>query len=286
MKTGRHIFAYLLLASFCLGSLSASGADGTKLQFYSYGKKKSALTLPELQKALAPTEVKVYEPHKKEEQTYIGFNFNKLMDSVYGDTWHKAEEILFTCSDGYQPSLPVARFKEFQSFLSYSFAPAGQKFELVNRLQNDKLTELGPFYLVWDNLKNETLKSMGGLGWPYQVVSIDIINFSDHFPKLVPKKLRLNEAEQRGFVAFRTHCISCHTINGEGGTLSGIDLNSPVSVIEFWRNDWLAKWIANPAAIRPKSQMPPLNSGTPAERDAKIKDIITYLRLMSMHKVR
>jgi mono/diheme cytochrome c family protein len=55
-----------------------------------------------------------------------------------------------------------------------------------------------------------------------------------------------------GMDVFGTRCITCHVIDGDGGK-EGPDLSH-----EGRKHDaaWLARWIANPSAINPDSDMP------------------------------
>src|SRR5262249_20581424 len=158
--------------------------------------------------------------------------FDALLTKIYGDKWKAAEEILFTCADGYQPSVPVAKVKDYSAYLAV--ARKGQpEFTMTNRFQNNQKVELGPFYLVWDNISRPALKDEGASDQPYQVVGVDLIEFKDKFPAMAPilvKGIDANAAK-RGFLAFRKHCITCHTINGQGGN-KGPELNYPVSVVE------------------------------------------------------
>jgi hypothetical protein len=43
--------------------------------------------------------ITIFEPHRDELVTYVGLPFNQLMDDVFGEKWHREEEILFTCID-------------------------------------------------------------------------------------------------------------------------------------------------------------------------------------------
>ena len=81
---------YALLFFF---SLSAFAADIT---FHLRGKEKASFSLDEVKSKVKPQELTVWEPHEDKEVTYIGFDFNSLLNLAYGDSWKKEEEILFT----------------------------------------------------------------------------------------------------------------------------------------------------------------------------------------------
>jgi cytochrome c2 len=73
--------------------------------------------------------------------------------------------------------------------------------------------------------------------------------------------------------------MSCHSVNGVGGTKAGELASS--GVLSTMDNAQLKSWIDNPAAINPKTTMPPLDSNL-QNRDKIIDDIITYLRSFSL----
>jgi cytochrome c2 len=265
-----------LLAVFLL----LSTARSEELVFKNHGRVVKSLSLEQIEKLIPAKTVMVFEPHESENREYVGFPANVLFTEVYGEKWRRAEEILFICSDGYQPSIPSARFKEYTAYLVYG--RAGKKeFTLINKLQNNELVQLGPFYLVWANLGHPELKVEGGEGWPYQVTTIDLISFSDRFPNMSPPK-NSSAAVKSGFLAFRKHCMTCHTINGEGSGKS-VELNYPVSVTEYFKEPWLARWIDKPASIRYNTTMPALNPYL-KDRETTIKNIIVYLKVMKDNK--
>lgn len=248
--------------------------------FKKNGGHIKTLSLAEMKQIIHPTKITVFEAHEEHDQVYTGMKMVPLLDAVYGPTWRETEELLFTCSDGYQPSVPSERFKKNDSYLAYA-REGSPAFTLINKLQNSESVDLSPFYLVWDNLKNPALKKEKAEGWPYQVIGVDLIRFADRFPNLAPSK-NASAAAKRGFLLFRKHCISCHTINGEGGA-KAIELNYPVSVVEYFNERMLKKWIADPTSIRYSTTMPALNSEG-GNRDEMVQDLVHYFRAMAKNK--
>ncbi|MEM4657924.1 MAG: c-type cytochrome [Candidatus Methanosuratincola sp.] len=266
--------ALLLLLAF------AGGAGAETLTFKLRGSPLKTLSVEEMSRLVAPVEVSVFEPHEGRIRRYKGFPFSALLNAVYPDGVSGVDEVLFACRDGYQPSIPIDTFGRYQSYLIYAGSD-GEPFTLRNKLQGGERVDLGPFYLVWDNLSNEELRKEGAAGWPYQVVAVDLINFRDRFPKMAPPD-SATPTEVRGFLAFRQHCMSCHTINGEGGGKAP-ELNYPVSVTEYMGDEWLYRWISSPESIRYKTTMPALPPDVPG-RDGMIRDIVSYLRIMRDNK--
>ncbi len=254
-------------------SFSLCAAD---LSFQLKGADRSSFSLEELKNKIKAKEVKVWEPHEDKEVTYIGFDFNELLNLAYGDSWKKEEEILFTCSDGYQPSIPVTRFMQHKAYLA--FERKSSAFLLKDRFHNNDEIPLAPFYLVWDNIQDAEVKAEGAAGWPWALVKVDLIEFSQKFPLIAPPKKSKAEVAH-GFVLFRAKCLSCHSINGDGGT-KGVELNTPHSVTEYFKPEFLKKWITDPASVRANAAMPKFNTDSPHwKRD--LNDIIEYLKAMA-----
>lgn len=250
------------------------------ITFQMKGKPMATLERDEMTKRAKIGEIEVWEPHEKTLVKYRGFPLEIVLNSVYGDAWKKQEEILFTCSDGYQPSIPVSRFLAEKAFLVFERV-GSTDFEITNTLQGDEKIRVGPYYLVWDNARSPEKEAKGASGWPYQVEKIDLVRFADRFPNMAPPPGAGAKA-MRGFVAFRNNCANCHSVNGDGG-LKGIELNFPVSVTEYFKRKWLKQWILDPAKMRLKTPMPALNHGL-KDRLSLSEEIVVYLEAMAKVK--
>jgi cytochrome c2 len=237
----------------------------------------AALGLGELERRVPPHTVRVHDPYEDREIAFRALAFDQVLDAVYSPDWREAEELLFTCRDGYQPTLPVQRAIRHTAWLA--FERPDEDFAL-HKLESGERRDvpLAPYYLVWENLDDPAIRYDGDLGWPYQLVGIDLIRVADRFPKLTPPADASAEAHA-GFTAFRLYCSRCHAVNGEGGTL-GPELNTPVSPVEYRDRAWLRRWIDDPGAVLPNARMPRLNPAL-ANRDAVIDEIIAYLEAMA-----
>lgn len=223
-----------------------------------------------MQASLTTAARHVHEPHMGIDRNYKGVSANELFSKVYGPSWTDEDEVLFTCSDGYQPSVPVTEFKTFDAYFVYGMQD-GSEFMIDNNLQNQKNIELGPYYLVWDNIKHPELRSEPPSFWPYQVVSVDLISFAQRFPKLAPAA-DSEAIVKTGFSWYRKYCMSCHAIGGEGGE-KGPDLED---ISRRYSPKWLSEFITNPRSLRPESTMARLNPDL-KERDRIIDSIVRYL---------
>ncbi len=261
--------------------LAAAPLFAQELSFKNKGEILKSIKVAEL-KTLAPLQtIKVWEPHENKEVEYRGYSARAVLDAIYGSKWLDAEELLFTCADGYQPSVPLASFKKFNSF--FVTERVGQKeFTVDNRFQNEKKVPLGPLYLVWDNLKSKELKDAGANGWPYQVVGLDLVSFAERFPSLSPAAHASPEV-LAGFLHFRSHCLSCHTINGEGGKKAP-ELNYPMSITEYLSDEMIQKWMLSPRSIRFNTTMP--SFGHLAQAKQVSQEILSYLKAMQERKTK
>lgn len=270
-----YVFICLIVATSAVAYSTESS-----LTFKDHGTEVKKLEQTALESLAGPQSWTVYEPHEKKERSYRVMPFTQLMDKVYGVKWRNAEEILFTCIDGYQPSIPTEKFLKYEAGIAFPENTA-DSFELVNTLQNNEKISLKPYYLIWNNLKSKDLRMEGASDIPYQVVGIDLIAFSAKFPKLFPGK-NATASVTAGFLHFRKHCLNCHTINGDGGGKAP-ELNIPMNVTEYWKPKALKQWIANPASVRHNTTMPALNPDLP-ERRKVIDQIVSYLKAMSKNK--
>jgi mono/diheme cytochrome c family protein len=267
------------LLTVCLAcETSVQAVEPPSLKFLAHGKPVKTLSLKQLRELAAPQQLTVWEPHENREVTYEGFPARALLERVYGKRWRAVAEIIFLCTDGYRPVLARARFDNYDALFAIRRTDQAE-FTLVNRLQGDEHVDLGPFYLVWDNRKQPALKAQKGEGWPYQVVAMDLVDFQDRFPHVIPPK-DATVLAQRGFDAFRQHCLSCHGMNGEGGG-KGKDLNRPVSAIQQHSEAWLKRWMLDPGAMMPGTAMPALSVLAGPDADHTADAIIAYLKAMA-----
>ncbi len=271
------IFSSLLVYGFSLGPASAQSQ--VDIEFKNGDQIVRTLSLSELH-ALAPAvPLKVFEVHEKMESINRAFPARPVFDKVFGKDWEKAQEIVFTSIDGYQPSVPVAKFLAHDAYFAFAYEN-GAPFMMTNTLQNNEIVQLGPLYLIWDNINSKALLESGASDMPYQVKGVEI-KFVALFPNMAPPANASVKA-QRGFAHFRKYCMACHPINGEGGGKAP-ELNYPVSVVEYIKPEYLTRWIENPQAIRHNTMMPGLAKEIP-NRGKVAEELIAYLKAMSIAK--
>ncbi len=254
----------------------ASVAASHSLVFKNAGRVIQEIQLDQLTRLSHSEQVQVINPVDDAEHTYLAVPTATVFDTIFGTSWRRGDEILMTCLDGYQPSIPVKRFLEHTSWIAFNAADPNP-FEVRSR-SNGKSIQLGPYYLIWENKQDTLIRSEGEEGWPYQLIGFDLISFSDKFPKLAPP-LGASPHAKEGFLVFRKYCLKCHSINGEGGNV-GPELHAPVNVTEYFNEKWLKIWLKDPSLIRRNSKMPApfLAVKDPKKVDRMIQQIITYLK--------
>lgn len=280
------IIFFLILSSFSEAKIlkKSKFPDLDRDVTFMVGKEKIKYSLDKMEKEakIKKFSLQTLEPHQNFKKTnYFGFETRSLLNFIYGDKWQTSELILFKCEDGYQDAVPTENIITFNSILAYKIEPITKNapppfFSLVNKGQHETIDDLGPLYLVWDNITSKELKVEESTHWPYQVVEIELAQFKDKFPKMIPPNT--SPAVANGFKHFKKHCMSCHKINSEGGD-KGPDLNLPTNIFSRLDEKTVRIKIDKPQSLNPQSTMPPLKRGV-TDRKKVIDDIIAYLHAM------
>jgi mono/diheme cytochrome c family protein len=138
----------------------------------------------------------------------------------------------------------------------------------------------GPFYVIW---KNPELSGIGREEWPFQIKSFSIKpSLKKRFPAIFPDSTLPDQHPVRlGFASFVKNCFPCHTLNGQGNSNMGPDLNLPHSPTEYFQEGYLQKLVRDPQSLRTwkGSKM----SGFPPEvlSDTELNDLVKYLEHMA-----
>jgi cytochrome c2 len=271
--------ARMLMALLSFGSVVAR-ADNSELVFSDHGQAVLKLTLEKIEAKVSPEDLSVYEAHEKRNAHYRAVPVGELFTEVYGPGWKKAEDVTFVCQDGYRQAVPVEKLVKERSLLAVDRKDPRlvRGFTLVNRFQKNELVHLGPYYLIWDNLNGAAEKQEMPQDAPYQIVQINLTNFSDLSPHSAPTA-NSSKTIRDGFLSFRNHCAACHAVNGDGGK-KAIELNQPASVTKRFADAKLKQWILNPRSINPDSKMLALRDFSP-HPEATADDIISYLKFLA-----
>lgn len=194
--------------------------------------------------------------------------------------------IQFQCLDGF--SAPISRdlFLNQSSSGSIAFLAIerkNRKWPAIHPPEN--MQTPGPFYLIW---KNPKASGIGREEWPFQLSGFEVQNsLRSTFPAVFPAHdLSESHAVNQGFRLFMKNCFSCHTLNLQGRTQMGPDLNVPMNPVEYLNASALGSLIRNPQALRywPNSKMKGFSKKELSDTD--VGNIIEYLTYMSKRKVK
>lgn len=190
--------------------------------------------------------------------------------------------VQFRCLDGFVAAISKDRIMQTGSGKSTAYLavenPASKWPDLPVK---SNLGSAGPFYLVW---LNPELSGILKEEWPYQIVAFDVRgSLAELFPQMFPARRGQPQIE-RGLKLFQQTCFACHTINHQGPSQVGPDLNLPLNPTEYLREEILPRYIRDPKSIRTwqESKMPGFGIETFSDED--IKAIIAYLKEMAAEK--
>lgn len=270
----------LVIISVILASLHGTQLLAASLTFLTEGKTVKVLSTEEIARAVQVKTLQIDNITDSRVVAYEGVLLTDLLDAVYGPLWKSYDAVKFTAQDGYRPIIPSNIVKQHSGFISMR-ETGKQGFTSIRR-ENGEHIDPGPYYLLWENIRDHTANKEGWLSWPWQLTSIELTQFAKEFPRAAPPDSS-SEVVKQGFLHFQQHCIKCHSINGEGATI-GPELNSPANVTEYRQRDWLEKFIADPQSVRAGSTMVPFYRDVD-NRQEIISQIIVYLEAMSKRKM-
>lgn len=216
--------------------------------------------------------VTVLEPHfGSASRSYLAYPARVVLEIVLGKGWNRpGTSIRFKALDGYASVIPAEELAGPDAYLAFAMSD-GSPFAVDNLLQNETNIPLGPWYLVWDNIRNPSLKENGAIIWPYQVSEVEIADAGEE--QLFPGGL--DERYRTGGKLVQANCITCHKVNGYGGDKFAVDL--PVVVKQTPLQDF-RKWVLSPRSVKPDTSMPGLPPEWPeARRQEAAQAIYDYL---------
>lgn len=199
--------------------------------------------------------------------TYRAVPIHKLFGDVPPDT-----EVHYDTTDGFSSSIPTEQLLgPGEAYLAVE-DPAAPWPPFGHGRYG-----AGPFYLVW---KEPRKGNVGREEWPFQLTRMSVeAPLEEQFPAILPQT---DDPEiQSGYRSFVKNCFPCHTLNEQGKSRLGPDLNHPRSPTEYFEEEALRTLLRNPQDLRhwPQAKMPAF----PPEvlPDAELDDLIRYLRHMA-----
>lgn len=262
----------LILLGFLSFCCFASTAQQLQIQL---PDQQQQWTLAQIKQKVPVQRIKLFDPVYNSEKSFEGVSLLQLLKAAGYRHGQAVDEVVFTSADGYAPSMPLEYVLDDQALLV--FAETGKKeFEFAPVAQGKAMVSPAPFYLVWKQGK-AVAKTRP---WPYQLVKLELVSFKQRYPKLYPTNTPQNSAAYQGFLLFKQFCISCHSINLQGGDV-GPELNAPKNVTEYWTEAHLKAFITNASDYRYKSKMPAFTQLSAQDID----QLVAYLKQMKSHKI-
>ena len=273
------IYQKLVLLCGLLLYFSVFIVHATALSFVDNGVTVKTVEIEDLIHIIEVKSLTVNSPTDSSIKSYQGLSLNLLLDAVYTSAWKNNDAVKFTALDGYQSIIPASVIFKHNGMIA--IGENGQHGFTKLLRSNSDTVDPAPFFLVWENIRDISARKEPWLSWPWQLKSIELTSFKREYPNSTPPSSS-SKSVKKGFLAFRQHCIKCHTLNGDGGSI-GPELNYPVSVTEYWKSKWLRRFIVNPQSVRSNSKMIPFYRDV-ENRQEQVADIIEYLKVMARNK--
>lgn len=261
-----HLFLVVapLVSLSCL-HLSHLADDTASLRFFENQVDRGTFTLGQLRARVPEETVSGFDPYYQRPKRWKALPLEPVLRLAFPRAELKALQFTLRASDGY--TVPISGAKLLEGGALLAFADAEGPWQPIGA----RMANPGPWYLIW---KGET--DLASHPRPWALSSISIEPFEAVFPLTVP---RSQEARvQRGFELFRSHCITCHSINLQGGRV-GPELNVPKNVTEYRDQAFLRAWISNPFTFR-VSAMP----ASPHLGEEELTALLEYLKAMKETK--
>ncbi len=269
-----RVLPCLALMLFASSAVAADAVAGDELRFIRDGKTVRSLDAGALSMACVAVTIELDDPYYGHQKSYRACPLEAVIRLGFGEpaTAFAAENFFLRARDGYTRPASGKILAEPGGYVAFADAelPSG-KWEPIERRQLDP----GPFYMVWTG---EGQSDPHRHPWPYQLVSIEIAPFEREYPHTAPTGISAEAPAWVGFGIFRSECIACHAVNGEGGTV-GPELNVPQSIVEYRPREQIKAYIRHPETFR-YTTMPAHPHLSPQQLDA----LLAYFDAMRERK--
>ena len=241
------------------------------LHFVREGVEVKQLDRAALERACHPATVTLDDPYYEARKSFRACPLREVLQLGFGTLPGPSANVFLRARDGYVRPATGAVLGEDGGWLAFADADRDGGWAPVER----KGADPGPFYMVWTKPAQQDPHAYP---WPYQLVSIELADFQTTYPHTVPRTAPTGASAWAGFTIFRTRCVACHAINGEGGKV-GPDLNVPRSIVEYRPVEQVKAYIHDPTTFR-YGNMPANTDLTPGDLDA----LIAYFETMKTLK--
>lgn len=252
-----------------LAAAPARAADPA-VTFSADGRELLKVTAWDLRQRKDARVIEVADPFYGKVKHYRAVPVRNLLTTAYGPSWIErgVGEMFFEALDGYQSHARLPLLAQEGGMLAFEDADAPAWEELPK-----EKVKPGPFYLVWTGAEQTPAK---GYPWPWQLAAVKPGIVDDLFPKAVPRNYPKKSRAPAGWALFRTRCISCHAMSGQGGSV-GPDLNEPRGVTTYHDKKDLKAYIRRASEFR-HTKMPDFDELEPQDLD----DLMAYFDFMAV----
>ena len=258
-----------LLALMLAAPLRAAETAPSALTFISGDKEVLRLTAADMSKRPAARTIEIFDPALKKIKHYKAVPLKDLLTAAYGGSWgeNALGEVFFDALDGYRSHAQVSVLMNEGGMVAFADAD-NPEWEPIP----GKGGTPAPFYVVWTGPEQGPKKTFP---WPWQGVGVKMTVLEDEYPKALPKGAGPDSAAVRGWTIFRRSCISCHSMNGAGGTV-GPDLNEPRGITRYQGKSFLKSFIKKASSFR-NTKMPDFDE----LQSSDLNDLMAYFDHMS-----
>jgi mono/diheme cytochrome c family protein len=279
MRAGRcrALLGGAALAFQALATVAGAAGDDSGLRFLRDGAFLKRVDRDELQRSCTAQTVTIDDPYYKARKAFRACPLREVLALGFGAAAPAApdDEFFLRARDGYVKIVSAKLLAEDGAFLAFADAEhargADPGWQPIDRRQVDP----GPYYLVWSKPEQ---RDAHRYPWPYQLVAIERTSFAREYPHTIPSTAAADSSPWRGFGIFRDECISCHSINGEGGKI-GPDLNVPRSIVEYRPVEQIKAYVRDPGSFRYTSMPAHLHLSV-----ADLDGLIAYFEVMKTLK--
>ncbi len=221
------------------------------------------------------------DPTYSKPMTYTAIRVTKLFDSLKLPPEHLLQ---FKALDGFSAPISLDRLLNTDKQRSIAYIAIEPSDKFWPPIKAGSKLSAGPFYLIWQNPEASQISREE---WPYQLVSFEVLGpLLQTYPDIFPdEKLAADSSIRKGFAVFRTNCFTCHTMNKNGASQLGPDLNFPMSPVEYFNEEIFKKYIRNPQAVRHWPQAKMTGFSKEAISDQQLSDLLDYFKHMKSRKL-
>ncbi len=259
------------LLAVCVVVGAATLAPTAELRFLRDDVEVRRIDREMLRRSCAERVVTVRDPYYEAVKRFRACPLTDVLRLGFGEAPRPGDDVVFRAHDGYAKPSTGARVAMPGGWVAFADADREEGFAPLGRQHVDP----GPFYLVWDGPGQDDPHLWP---WPYQLAEIVVTDVTRRWPRIVPRNVAHDSAAWRGFTIFRSECVACHAINGQGGTV-GPELNVPRNILEYREPEQLKAFIRDPAAFR-YGNMPPNPHLSPED----LEGLIAYFATMQRQK--